>query len=61
MPRELVEKVDRPFQDFFGPGKMPSEPTHYAPGSPEKIAVMRDRASRGEKLHHPEDAPMVLD
>lgn len=37
----------------LGPAK---SPTFYAPGSKEKIEVLRDRASQGETLWHPLDA-----
>lgn len=33
----------------------PREATQAAPGSAEKIAVMRERAARGEHLYHPLD------
>jgi len=32
------------------------EPTTAMPGSPEKIAVMEERALRGEQVFHPDDA-----
>jgi len=35
---------------------LPSQPTQALPGTPEKIAVMRERVERGEHLHHPQDA-----
>ena len=34
----------------------PSEPTDAAPGTPEKIEVLAERAGRGESLWHPGDA-----
>lgn len=37
---------------------MPSTPTVAFPGSPRKIAVLEDRASRGEQLWHPDDLTM---
>lgn len=38
--------------------RKPLHPTQAAPGSPEKIAVMADRVSRGESCFHPQDAPL---
>lgn len=39
------------------PGRyLPATPTAALPGTAEKIEVMRERASRGEQLHHPQDA-----
>ncbi len=34
----------------------PGEPTSYPPGSDGKLAVLAERAARGERLHHPLDA-----
>lgn len=33
----------------------PPEPTLAAPGTPEKFAVLTDRAAAGHDLHHPDD------
>lgn len=35
---------------------IPKEATSAPPGSPEKVAVMEQRASRNESLWHPDDA-----
>lgn len=35
---------------------LPAEPTTAPPGTAEKLAVMTERAARGESLHHPLDA-----
>lgn len=35
--------------------KLPSRPTQALPGSPEKIAVMQQRARLGQELFHPLD------
>jgi hypothetical protein len=35
--------------------RKPAEATHALPGTPEKEAVLRRRALRGEDLHHPDD------
>lgn len=42
--------------DFYGRAPLPESPTDAAPGSPEKVAVMAERASRGRALFHPRDA-----
>ncbi|HLJ92436.1 MAG TPA: hypothetical protein VKU02_04510 [Gemmataceae bacterium] len=42
--------------DFCGLGKLPTRPTPALPGSPEKVAVLEQRASRRESLWHPHDA-----
>jgi hypothetical protein len=34
---------------------MPATPTRMVPGSEAKIAILAERASRGESLHHPGD------
>jgi hypothetical protein len=35
---------------------LPAEPTEHPPGSPGKVEVMRERASRRQALFHPLDA-----
>ncbi len=35
---------------------LPIAPTRALPGSEAKMIVMRERAGRGERLFHPEDA-----
>jgi hypothetical protein len=42
-------------KDFFGGYKPPCEPTTAAPATPEKLAVLAERAARGESLWHPDD------
>jgi hypothetical protein len=37
---------------------LPPYPTKALPGSPEKIAVLTERARRGLELFHPDDAPL---
>jgi hypothetical protein len=44
-------------EDFFD--VVPAKPTHHAPGSLEKLEVMRKRVTRGESLWHPDDAAVV--
>jgi len=48
--RRLVE-------DFTGQEKLPSQPTNALPGSPEKVAVLEERARLRQRLWHPLDAP----
>ncbi len=42
--------------NVLGTAPLPAEPTFIAPGSPERLAVMAERARRGEQLRHPDDA-----
>ena len=37
-------------------GTMPHKPTKAAPGTPEKLAVIEERAANGQNLWHPDDA-----
>jgi hypothetical protein len=37
---------------------LPQEPTAACPGSPEKVAVLVERARQGVALWHPADAPL---
>jgi len=37
---------------------LPATPTTALPGTPDKIAVMAQRAARGETLFHPQDATL---
>jgi hypothetical protein len=48
----------RGVSDFNGKIVPPAFPTTALPGTPEKVAVLQQRAARGESLWHPEDAPM---
>lgn len=41
--------------NFAGCAPLPPKPTTAAPGTPEKIAVLRQRAELGLQLHHPHD------
>jgi hypothetical protein len=45
----------RGVQDFNGKARMP-EPTRALPGTPEKVAVLEERARLGQCLWHPLDA-----
>jgi hypothetical protein len=44
--------------DFNGRIHLPSGPTSAMPGTREKVAILEQRAARGEALWHPADAPM---
>ena len=41
-----------------GMAPLPSLPTGARPGSPEKVAVLEQRACQRQALWHPQDAPM---
>ena len=43
--------------DFNGRASLPT-PTDAVPGSAEKVAVLAERARRGQALWHPLDAPL---
>lgn len=43
--------------DFYGSGRLPAASTRALPGTPEKVAILQERARRRETLWHPEDAP----
>jgi hypothetical protein len=51
----------RGIHDFYGLGHLPETSTSALPGSPEKVAVLRLRASRHESLWHPHDVPTCAD
>lgn len=38
------------------PGSAPLSPTRHLPGTPQKVAVMTERAKLGQSLHHPRDS-----
>jgi len=44
--------------DFLGPVKRPIMPTPARPGSPEKVAILEERARLHQELWHPFDAPL---
>jgi len=48
----------RGVDDFNGQPPLPAEPTTALPGSPEKVAVLEERARLGVSLWHPLDAPI---
>jgi hypothetical protein len=37
---------------------LPTAPTAARPGSPEKVAVLAERAAASQHLHHPEDCSL---
>ncbi|HZU34440.1 MAG TPA: hypothetical protein VFA18_00955 [Gemmataceae bacterium] len=41
-----------------GRPELPPAPTRARPGSPEKVAILEQRARLHQALWHPEDAPM---
>jgi hypothetical protein len=43
-------------EDFFGRITQPPFPTSALPGTPEKIAILAQRAGLGQELWHPDDA-----
>lgn len=57
-PRKQTGDMSRfsPNRKWHKQGRMPESPTQYAPGSDEKMEVMRQRVERGEMPHHPKDA-----
>lgn len=45
--------------NFYGRAARPSAPTDALPGSPEKIAVLMERARLKQELWHAEDATLA--
>jgi len=60
--RERYPSVSKFGQRGIGNGNawapLPSEATSALPGTPEKVAVLEDRARRRQALWHPQDAPL---
>src|SRR5438876_1078072 len=50
----------RGIADFYGRHRAPSVPTSALPGTPEKVAVLMERAEQRQSLWHPEDATLDL-
>jgi hypothetical protein len=48
----------RGVDDFNGRTVLPTAPTKAPPGSPEKVAVLVERARLRQSLWHPDDAGM---
>jgi hypothetical protein len=40
---------------------LPDAPTEAAPGSPEKVLILMERARKRQSLWHPNDAPMDVE
>jgi hypothetical protein len=51
----------RGIHDFNGRGTLPDEPTAATPGTPEKVAILIERARMRQALWHPHDAPMDIE
>jgi hypothetical protein len=51
----------RGLDDFNGRVPLPPEPTSAPPGSPEKVAILMERARKRQALWHPDDAPMDVE
>ena len=47
--------------DFNGRTVTAARPTAAVPGTPEKVAVLEERARLGLSLWHPHDAPMDVE
>jgi hypothetical protein len=45
--------------NFFGQAPMPPFPTSAMPGTPEKIALLMQRAQQRQQLFHPLDGAMA--
>src|SRR5207245_2187874 len=43
--------------NFNGLAELPLEPTEALPGTPEKVAILEQRACLQQSLWHPDDAP----
>jgi hypothetical protein len=60
--RELYPSTSKFAQCGYGVCRacshLPPFPTAALPGTPEKIAVLTQRASQGLELWHPKDAPL---
>jgi hypothetical protein len=51
----------RGVDDFNGEARLAAQPTTARPGTPEKVAVLEERARLGVSLWHPLDAPMDVE
>jgi hypothetical protein len=51
----------RGVNDFNGRVALPAAPTEAPPGSPEKVAILIERARLRQALWHPQDAPMDVE
>ncbi len=48
----------RGVSDFNGRSRMAAQPTDALPGTPEKVAILEERARLGVSLWHPLDATL---
>jgi hypothetical protein len=48
----------RGLDDFYGEAPLPPLPTGAFPGSPEKVAILQQRAMLRQSLWHPNDGPV---
>jgi hypothetical protein len=51
----------RGVSDFNGAARRAAQPTAAVPGTPEKVAILAERARLGLDLWHPLDAPMDVE
>ncbi len=51
--------AQRGVEDFVGRAPLPPAATGALPGTPEKVAVLQQRACCRHALWHPDDAPAV--
>jgi hypothetical protein len=51
----------RGVSDFNGASSLAPQPTSALPGTPEKVAILEERARLGLALWHPLDAPMDVE
>jgi hypothetical protein len=49
----------RGVDDFYGKASLAPAPTTALPGTPEKVAILAERARQRQALWHPLDAPIV--
>lgn len=45
--------------NFNGNGRLPDKPTDALPGSPQKVAILAERARLKQSLWHPDDAALA--
>jgi len=53
---KIRNEIDQSIPPFDPQPEKKPEPTHYPPGSLEKISVLRKRAEQDEELWHDNDA-----
>ncbi len=50
----------RGVSDYVGAVSSPAAPTRALPGTPEKVAILEERARQHQALWHPQDAPFGM-